>query len=98
MRYFPSGVEDHTATTLGFSDSEDEAPAKKPAGLGIPNDLHLPLRLEKRKHAEVNGNDGVESSPKKHKKHQTPEEIQKKAEKKAKKEKKRQKEQAKTKP
>jgi hypothetical protein len=97
MRYFPSGVEDHTPVTLGISDSEDEALAKRPAGLGVPNGLHLASKPEKRKHAEVNGHDGIEIPSKKHKKHQTPEEIQKKAEKKAKKEKKRQKEHAKTK-
>jgi len=97
MRYFPSGVEDHTPVMLGHSDSEDEAQAKQPAGLGVPNDLHLAIRPEKRKHAEVNGRDGVESSSKKHKKHQTQDEIQRKAEKKAKKEQKRQREQAKAK-
>jgi hypothetical protein len=85
MRYFPSGVPDHTPATMGFSDSEDEEPTVRPAGLGVPNDLHLPIRPEKRKLADV------KSSSKKHKKHQTSEEADRKAEKKAKKERKKQK-------
>jgi hypothetical protein len=91
MRYIPSGVPDHTPATMGFSDSEDEEPTVRPAGLGVPNDLHLPIRPEKRKLADVNGDDGVQSSSKKHKKHQTSGEADRKAEKKAKKERKKQK-------
>jgi hypothetical protein len=97
MRYFPSGVEDHTPSTLGFSDSEDEIQPVQPAGLGIPNELHVPSKPEKRKHAEANGEEAVEEASKKHKKQKVTEEMQRKEERKAKKERRRQKEQAKTK-
>ncbi|KAF2679070.1 hypothetical protein K458DRAFT_375478 [Lentithecium fluviatile CBS 122367] len=97
MRYFPSGVADHTPITLGFSDSEDEAPPAPPAGLGVPNENHIGSKSEKRKHAEVNGDGAGEHPSKKHKKHMTAEEIQRKAQKKAKKERRRQKELAKMK-
>jgi hypothetical protein len=90
MRYFPSGVEDRTPITLGCSDSEDEAQSVPPAGLGVPNELHLPSKPEKRKLVEVNGEDAREKSSKKHKKQKTLDETQRKEEKKAKKERKRQ--------
>ena len=73
---------------LGVSDSEDDTP-QKTAGLGMPDGLNLPSRKEKRKHTEVNGDARAESPSKKHKKHQTAEQIQRKEERRARKEKQR---------
>jgi hypothetical protein len=84
MRFFPSGFEDSTPTTLGDSDDEAEAPA--PAGLGIPVGFDPPARKEKkRKHEQSNGGEEAELSAKKPKKPRTAEEQQQREEKKAKK-------------
>jgi len=85
MRYFPSGVSDHTPTTLGLSDSEDDVPAAQSVNLGISNEVDVASKPGKRKHGDVHGQ-AVEKPTKKHKKHGTAEEEQKKARKKAKKE------------
>jgi hypothetical protein len=92
MRYFHSGFGEEDPGILGPSDSENEPP--EPAGLGVPNGTHAPMtqelsKPEKRKYVETNGVEGPEPSPKKHKKHRTPEEIQAREERKAKKEKRR---------
>lgn len=90
MRFFPSGFEDSAPTTLGDSDDEADAPA--PAGLGVPVGFDPPARKEKkRKHEQSNAGEEAESSAKKHKKHRTAGEQQQRDEKKAKKEKKKEK-------
>ncbi|KAF2444045.1 hypothetical protein P171DRAFT_521442 [Karstenula rhodostoma CBS 690.94] len=90
MRFFPSGFEDSAPTTLGDSDDEADAPA--PAGLGVPVGFDPPARKEKkRKHEQSNAGEEAESSAKKHKKHRTAEEQQQREEKKAKKDKKKEK-------
>lgn len=96
MRYFPSGFGHHAPITLGSSDSEEETQPAPPAGLGIPNGVHLPQKPEKRKHKHTDGDERMESPTKKHKKHRTPEEIKAREEKKAKKERKRERETAKS--
>ncbi|KAJ4291165.1 hypothetical protein N0V90_010363 [Kalmusia sp. IMI 367209] len=97
MRFFPSGFEGSAPTTLGTSDSEDDGSIPEPAGLGIPKGLDLPAKKEKRKHEQANGEEGIESPTKKHKKHRTAEEQHKRDEKKAKKERKKEKGAAKAK-
>ncbi|KAL1601783.1 hypothetical protein SLS60_006698 [Paraconiothyrium brasiliense] len=90
MRFFPSGFENCTPTTLGDSDDDDHVPA--PAGLGVPEGFDPPARKEKkRKHDQTNAGEDAESSAKKHKKHRSAEEQQQRIEKKAKKEKKKEK-------
>ncbi|KAF1956531.1 hypothetical protein CC80DRAFT_472022 [Byssothecium circinans] len=89
MRYFPSGVADHTPVNLGSSDDENDAPPVRTAGLAVPNSIHLPVG--KRKHEDANGDERVESPTKKHRKHRTPEEIKRREERRARKEKKREK-------
>lgn len=90
MRFFPSGVQDHTPVTLG-SDDEEDAGSAPTAGLAVPNGVHLPVRSEKRKLADLHEDDKVESPVKKHKKHRTPEELKRREERRAKKDKKREK-------
>jgi hypothetical protein len=83
MRYFPSGVNDHTPISLGSDDEEDvPAPAPPTSGLAAPSVVHLPVG--KRKLEDTNGE---ERTTKKHKKHRTEEESKKREEKKARKEK-----------
>lgn len=90
MRFFPSGVQDHTPVTIGSDEEEDAGPAP-PAGLAVPNALHLPVRSEKRKHADMHEDERAELPAKKLKKHRTPEELRRREERRAKKEKKREK-------
>ncbi|KAH7394108.1 DNA-directed RNA polymerase I subunit RPA34.5-domain-containing protein [Phaeosphaeria sp. MPI-PUGE-AT-0046c] len=87
MRFLPIGFGTGDAGTLGDSDSEGETSA--PAGLGMPMELNLPSRKEKRKHGASNGDAAPESPTKKHKKHRSSEEVQRKEERRAKKEKRR---------
>jgi hypothetical protein len=87
MRFMPTGFGSGDAGTLGNSDSEEDTP-QETAGLGLPKELNLPSRKEKRKHTDVNGDD-VSESPKKQKKQRTAEELQRKEERRAKKERKR---------
>ena len=89
MRFFPSGFQDSAPATMGYSDSEDDADAPEPAGLGIPKGLDPPAKKEKRKHSK--GAEEMEAPAKKHKKQRTEEEQAKRDEKKAKKEKKKEK-------
>lgn len=93
MRFLPIGFGTGEAGTLGDSDSEAETQA--PAGLGMPGELNLPSRKEKRKHGVWNGDAAPESPSKKHKKHRSGEELQRKEERRAKKEKRRAQEAAK---
>jgi hypothetical protein len=88
MRFLPTGFGAGDVGTLGDSDSEGEAP-QGTAGLGMPDELNLPSRKEKRKHTASNGDEGTDSQAKKHKKQRTTEEAQRKEERRAKKEKKR---------
>lgn len=88
MRFFPSGVTDTKPVTLGSLDDEEDSMPPPPAGLAVPNGIHLPARSEKRKHADMHEDERVQSPAKKHKKHRTPEELKKREEKRAKKEKK----------
>jgi hypothetical protein len=88
MRFLPSGFGTGDAGTLGDSDSEGDAP-QATAGLGMPSELNLPSRKEKRKHTALNGDGGAESMAKKHKKHGATDDAQRKEERRAKKEKKR---------
>jgi hypothetical protein len=88
MRFLPTGFGGGNAGTLGDSDSEEDTP-QVTAGLGMPNGLNLPSRKVKRKHTELNGDARSESPSKKHKKHRTPEDVQRKEERRAKKEKRR---------
>jgi hypothetical protein len=81
MRFLPTGFGAGDAGTLGDSDSEGEAP-RTTAGLGMPNELNLPSRKEKRKHTELNGHASIDSPTKKHKKQRTTEEKKAKKEKK----------------
>lgn len=89
MRFFPSGYQDSTPATVGYSDSEDDASAGQPVGLGIPNGLALPVKKEKRKHSK--GQEEMEAPAKKHKKQRTEEEQARRDEKKARKEKRKEK-------
>lgn len=73
MRFLPTGFSGGDVGTLGDSESEDDGPHET-AGLGMPNELNLPSRKQKRKHVEVNGDAPAEVSAKKPKKHRTPEE------------------------
>jgi hypothetical protein len=88
MRFLPTGFGAGEAGTLGDSDSEGEAP-QTTAGLGMPNELNLPSRKQKRKHTDANGDSRIEPPSKKHKKPRTAEDVQRKEERRAKKEKKR---------
>jgi hypothetical protein len=88
MRFLPTGFGAGDAGTLGNSDSEDDTP-RATVGLGMPDELNLPSRKEKRKHTALNGDAGTESLAKKHKKPRTADEAQRKEERRAKKEKKR---------
>jgi len=81
MRFLPTGFNGGDAGTLGDSDSEGDAPHET-AGLGMPNELNLPSRKEKRKRVEVNGDVPADLPAKKHKKHRTPEERRARKEKK----------------
>jgi virulence-associated protein VagC len=87
MRFMPTGFGSGEAGTLGNSDSEEDTP-QGTAGLGLPKELNLPSRKEKRKHTAVNEDDII-LSPKKQKKQRSAEELQRKEERRAKKEKKR---------
>jgi hypothetical protein len=69
MRFLPTGF------------GAGEAP-RTTAGLGMPNELNLPSRKEKRKHTELNGDASIDSPTKKHKKQRTTEEKKAKKEKK----------------
>ncbi|KAL5121190.1 hypothetical protein ACEQ8H_001042 [Pleosporales sp. CAS-2024a] len=88
MRFMPTGFGHGDAGTLGDSDSEGEGP-RETAGPGMPGELNLPSRKEKRKHVELNGDSRTEAPAKKHKKPRTVEHVQRKEERRAKKEKKR---------
>ncbi|KAF2641353.1 hypothetical protein P280DRAFT_425794 [Massarina eburnea CBS 473.64] len=90
MRYFPSGVYDHTPVTLGSSDDEDDGQPARNTGLAVPSVVHLPVG--KRKHGDTNVDERMEGPTKKHKRHKTAEEMKRKEEKKAKKTKKEKKE------
>lgn len=87
MRFLPMGFGAGDAGTLGDSDSEGETP-QATAGLGMPNELNLPSRKEKRKHIELNGDSRIEPPSKKYKKPRTAEDAQRKEARRAKKEKK----------
>ncbi|KAF1920428.1 DNA-directed RNA polymerase I subunit RPA34.5-domain-containing protein [Ampelomyces quisqualis] len=87
MRFMPTGFGGGHAGTLGNSDSEEDTP-QGTAGLGLPRELNLPSRKEKRKHAAVNGDDVIEP-PKKQKKQRSTEALQRKEERRAIKERKR---------
>jgi hypothetical protein len=88
MRFLPIGFGGSEGGILGDSDDEVAAPMET-AVLGMPEELNLPSRKPKRKHADANGDDELEAPPKKTKKHRNPEEVKRKEEKKARKEKKR---------
>lgn len=88
MRFLPTGFGGKDGGILGDSDGETES-LQGTAGLGMPSELNLPSRKEKRKHADVNGSEAAASPSKKSKKHRTPEDKQRKEERRAKKEKKR---------
>lgn len=81
MRFLPTGFGAGDAGTLGDSDSEGETP-RTTAGLGMPHELNLPSRKEKRKHSELNGDASIDPPSKKHKKQRTAEEKKAKKEKK----------------
>jgi hypothetical protein len=91
MRFRPTGFGNGDAGTLGNSDSEDDT-TQTTAGLGMPNELNLPSRKEKRKHVVLNGDAKIDAPSKKHKKDRSAEDIQRKEERRAKKERKRAKE------
>lgn len=88
MRFLPTGFGGDDAGVLGDSDSEMVVPTET-AGLGMPNELNLPSRKEKRKHADVNGGETAELPSKKSKKHRNPEDLKRKEDRRAKKEKRR---------
>ncbi|KAH3992853.1 hypothetical protein HBI56_199750 [Parastagonospora nodorum] len=88
MRFLPIGFGSGDIGTLGDSDSEGDTP-QETAGLGMPNELNLPSRKEKRKHTELNGDSRIEPPSKKPKKPRTAEDVQRKEERRARKEKKR---------
>lgn len=88
MRFLPTGFGSGDTGTLGDSDSEGDI-AQETAGLGMPNELNLPSRKQKRKHTELNGDSRIEPPSKKPKKPRTAEDVQRKEERRAKKEKKR---------
>jgi hypothetical protein len=88
MRFRPIGFGGDEPGILGDSDDEAAAPTET-AVLGMPEELNLPSRKPKRKHADTNGDEELEAPPKKTKKHRDPEEVRRKEEKKARKEKKR---------
>jgi hypothetical protein len=91
MRFRPTGFGNGDAGTLGNSDDEEDPP-QTTAGLGMPNELNLPSRREKRRHTALNGDTKTDSPSKKHKKDRTIEDFERKEERRARKEKKRAKE------
>ncbi|KAL6705268.1 hypothetical protein ACN47E_007078 [Coniothyrium glycines] len=88
MRFLPTGFGGKDAGVLGESDDETEA-RQGTAGLGVPGQLNLPSKKEKRKHAEAIGADATTGSMKKSKRHGTLEYLQKKEARRARNEKKR---------
>ena len=81
MRFLPTGFSGMDVGTLGDSDSENDMP-QETSGLGMPKELNLPSRKEKRKHVEVNGDALGDVPAKKAKKHRTAEEKRARKEKK----------------